>query len=512
VGRVDVTGAESVGSEAAARAFTLAPGTPFDTAGYTEALSNLRAYYRRAGYRNVKVDAVPIPRATEPRIDITLNVVEGPRSVLQGVTASGQANVRQGLFDKVTGLQTGGPVDPTALDRAQQRLYDTGIFDSVEVAVEPTAQAAPGARSGDQPVSAVFKLEERPHYRFRYGVQFGPTNIEDIAVVQNSAVPGATVELQRRNLFGAGLNVGVGGFWAVNQYRIRATAQTFTFLGRFLQTTATAETVQQDLLTSGNLEYLARSNRLIVEQRLRRGKTRRLEFAYGFEIDAAEVELLEPVRVASEKATISALESTLTWDTRDNPFNPGRGLFHSSRVEVSPGSWLSDIAFGRYQLQQFAYVPAGRLLFASGLRFGSLDVNDETQLVGLLLRFTTGGATTVRGYEQDSLVPEEYLGLERCLAGNNADRITCGGKVMLVFNEELRFPIYRWFGGVVFVDAGNTFEGLRQFSFDDLKVGAGVGLRLNTPVLVIRLDVGFPIPREPSGPLNRWYIGIGQAF
>ena len=37
---------------------------------------------------------------------------------------------------------------------------------------------------------------------------------------------------------------------------------------------------------------------------------------------------------------------------------------------------------------------------------------------------------------------------------------------------------------------------------DRTEVGMGVGLRLNTPVLVIRLDVGFPIPREPSGPLD----------
>jgi len=96
-------------------------------------------------------------------------------------------------------------------------------------------------------------------------------------------------------------------------------------------------------------------------------------------------------------------------------------------------------------------------------------------------------------------VPEEYQGFERCLTGSSVDRIACGGKVLLVLNEEVRFPIYRWFGGVAFVDAGNTFEGLQQFSLSGLKVGMGVGLRLNTPVLVIRLDVGFPIPREASG-------------
>jgi outer membrane translocation and assembly module TamA len=92
------------------------------------------------------------------------------------------------------------------------------------------------------------------------------------------------------------------------------------------------------------------------------------------------------------------------------------------------------------------------------------------------------------------------------------DCIPFGGNVMLVINEELRFPIWRWFGGAAFVDLGNTFEGFHTFAWSDLALGTGIGLRFNSSVFVVRLDAGFPVPREPGGPHVRWYFAIGQAF
>jgi outer membrane translocation and assembly module TamA len=83
---------------------------------------------------------------------------------------------------------------------------------------------------------------------------------------------------------------------------------------------------------------------------------------------------------------------------------------------------------------------------------------------------------------------------------------------MLILNEEVRFPIYRWFRGVGFVDAGNVFESVGELSFTDLKVGVGLGLRLDTPFALFRLDYGVPVSREPDQPRARWFFSIGQMF
>jgi translocation and assembly module TamA len=73
----------------------------------------------------------------------------------------------------------------------------------------------------------------------------------------------------------------------------------------------------------------------------------------------------------------------------------------------------------------------------------------------------------------------------------------------------VRFPIYKLFRGVGFVDAGGTYNDLA--SFGPLRVGTGFGLRLATPFALIRIDLGFPVdPRPEDKP--RVYFSIGQAF
>jgi translocation and assembly module TamA len=137
---------------------------------------------------------------------------------------------------------------------------------------------------------------------------------------------------------------------------------------------------------------------------------------------------------------------------------------------------------------------------ASGLRFGTLGVDDVHEPAALLLFFKTGGGTSVRGYDSDALTPGYVLGAP------------AGGTALLVLNQEVRVPLTRRLGIVGFVDAGNTFTSLGAVSLAGLEVGAGGGVRLDTPVAVLRLDVGLPLPRPPAGPRARWYVSIGQAF
>ena len=90
----------------------------------------------------------------------------------------------------------------------------------------------------------------------------------------------------------------------------------------------------------------------------------------------------------------------------------------------------------------------------------------------------------------------------------------------MILNQEVRFPVYRWLRAVAFADAGNIFGPETTFSFKDLKVGYGLGLRVDTPVGVLRVDLGIPrskltstSSREPNSLRGgRWYFGIGHIF
>jgi translocation and assembly module TamA len=106
----------------------------------------------------------------------------------------------------------------------------------------------------------------------------------------------------------------------------------------------------------------------------------------------------------------------------------------------------------------------------------------------------------VRGYDNDALTPGYVLG------------VPAGGRVLLVLNQEVRVALTRRLGVVGFVDAGDTFEGLDALHLGGLEIGTGGGVRLDTPVAVLRLDVGVPLPRPEGGPRVRWYLSLGQAF
>ena len=67
---------------------------------------------------------------------------------------------------------------------------------------------------------------------------------------------------------------------------------------------------------------------------------------------------------------------------------------------------------------------------------------------------------------------------------------------------------------MVFADAGNIFDPGETMSWSELKVGYGVGLRFDTPVGLIRGDVGFPQSTFADGrsTKTRWYFGFGHIF
>lgn len=114
----------------------------------------------------------------------------------------------------------------------------------------------------------------------------------------------------------------------------------------------------------------------------------------------------------------------------------------------------------------------------------------------------------MRGWRIRALGPGAYTDPDE----NVYDKI---GDMQLEFNAEYRFPIYRFFEGGLFVDAGNIWL-LEQsedypkahFEFgnflEQLALDAGFGLRLDFNFFTLRLDAAVPM-RQPSEPLGkRW--------
>jgi outer membrane translocation and assembly module TamA len=124
-------------------------------------------------------------------------------------------------------------------------------------------------------------------------------------------------------------------------------------------------------------------------------------------------------------------------------------------------------------------------------------------------RFFTGGDTTVRGFARDSLGDAGTL---------DPNGFPTGGHALAVLNAELRAPLWRGLGGVVFLDAGNVFRRVADLDPGELRASAGFGFRYKSGVIPpVRVDFGFRLGSrrgvpDASEPSYAIHFSIGQAF
>ena len=97
-------------------------------------------------------------------------------------------------------------------------------------------------------------------------------------------------------------------------------------------------------------------------------------------------------------------------------------------------------------------------------------------------RFFAGGDSTVRGFAQDRL--GEPATLDR-------NGLPTGGNALLVFNTEVRVPVWKGLIAAGFVDAGNVFLRVSNLDIGEIRGAAGFGVRYLSPIGPIRVDLGF---------------------
>jgi len=109
-------------------------------------------------------------------------------------------------------------------------------------------------------------------------------------------------------------------------------------------------------------------------------------------------------------------------------------------------------------------------------------------------RFFAGGDDSIRGYGYNSLSPIDSLGF------------ASGGKHLLAGSIEFTHKIRGPWGVAVFTDSGNAFN----TASDPFKVSAGVGLRWQSPVGMVRIDVAKSLSDTDRSP--RLHLSVGPEF
>jgi outer membrane translocation and assembly module TamA len=65
---------------------------------------------------------------------------------------------------------------------------------------------------------------------------------------------------------------------------------------------------------------------------------------------------------------------------------------------------------------------------------------------------------------------------------------------------------------VGFLDIGNVYPTVTDFNPIDVRKAAGIGLRIRTPYVLLRGDLGVKLDRRTGEKLTQFFLSIGQAF
>ncbi|HYB76786.1 MAG TPA: BamA/TamA family outer membrane protein, partial [Candidatus Bathyarchaeia archaeon] len=469
---------------------------------------------------------------------------------------------RPSVVDRQIVMHPGDPLSQADMLRTQSRLYDLGLFNSVDVAVQ-------NPEGEEDYKDVLLDLTEARRYTFDYGLGFE---------VQTGGAPGTATNPQGRT--GASPRVS----FDVSRLNLRGRNDTIFFqshVGRLEQKGLIGYTIanwldNQKLKLTFNILYdntldvftftsQRSEGSMQVQQSLSKSTTLLYRFTYrdvrvsNLVISAPEIpQLSQPVRIGMPSFTFIR-------DTRDDPVNSHKGNYFVLDTGVTSHAFASQANFVRFLVQHSEYHAFGRkgkFVFAHSTQLGvEQPWGGPSAIVPLAERFFSGGGNSLRGFAINEAGPRD-LGTGYQL----------GGQALFVNNFELRLPppelpfvgrdvspvIFHDMGNV-FASTGNLFPSLVRWSqpnlaeckalvkqqqgaagdipicnsiFNNSPQAVGTGIRYRTPIGPVRFDVsynlnppvylvGFQSPQPPPPALQptfqrlhrvNFFFSIGQTF
>ncbi|KGQ46066.1 autotransporter assembly complex protein TamA [Gallibacterium anatis] len=134
--------------------------------------------------------------------------------------------------------------------------------------------------------------------------------------------------------------------------------------------------------------------------------------------------------------------------------------------------------------------------FLTRAEIGYLSTN-QFDKIPPVLRFFAGGDRSIRGYGYHKISPKDKNGE---LTGANR---------LFTASIEYQYQVKPKWWGAIFYDTGFASD---RFAFNDLRKGAGIGVRWNSPIGAVKFDIATPINDKDDSKNIQFYIGIGAEL
>lgn len=468
-------------------------GKIFKDEKLVDTIRNIQEKYADKGYLKVIVSTVSSYR--DNYIDLSYVLEENFPIYVRYIDVEGNKSTKTKVFKREIIQKEGDVFSLSKVRRSQEKIFNLGFIENVELMINP-------ADSPDT-VDLVFDVTEGKPGMLTAGA--GLSSRDGFV---------GMISVSHMNMFGLAQRLSLNWNFGkrVQDYSFSWTTPWLddkpTSLGislfnnRRYRSYSTTYSAYTEKRTGG---------RVTIGPRFEDDKYG-LNFSYSYEkIRIYDVDDIYKSEILEGSSVQSSISAEFTRDTRDYIWDPTRGTKFSLGIELFGGILGGDIDLYKptisysYNKKLFS-IDEWPFVFSVASRFGWVKEFGSTKDVPVYERYFLGGADTIRGYNTNGQVgPQD------------------GGKVYYVTNAEFKFPLARekkrtivqW---AFFFDIGNSWSGFDNISFktgsklNQLKSGAGFGIRFTTPAFPIRLDWGYGFNHKPGENLSDIYFTIGNLF
>jgi outer membrane protein assembly complex protein YaeT len=542
VGGLHVVGNESIQASALPELETR-EGQPYSEQNLATDREKILSYYFNRGYPNANLEITTQPSpGVQNREDVTYTIREGERFTVDQVMVSGLDHTRDYIVQREVQVHAGDPLSQQDLLDTQTKLYDLGIFNQVDTAVQ-------NPEGTDPKKNVLVQVQEAKRYTFTYDVglefQTGQPSGSSAPQGNTGVSPRVGFDVTRLNLGGRNQTVTFQSHVGRLQQRglVSYTIPKLFDHEKFklIFTVFYDNSLDVSTFTSQRLEgkvdlrqQLSKPSSLVYRFDYRRVKAS--NFASDFS-PALVPQLSLPARVGGPGFTFVR-------DKRDNPLESTRGNYFTLDASAASSYFGSEADFGRALAQNSTYQAFGgksghQFVFARSTTIGLEQPFRGTKI------FSPGSCPANAAGEPTCTIPTIPLPEQFFAGGGNSHRgfglnqagprdpdsgFPVGGTALFVNSLELRFPpvTLPWLGGgfgfAVFHDMGNVFTAghdmlkgllrwhqgnpgqclgaggtpnqqcLTQFDasgYDYTSHALGVGVRYKTPIGPLRFDFGY---------------------
>ncbi len=491
VGNIDIKGLRFFEDDQILGEIGIRTGDIVSPEKYNQIDHKIQELYVQRGFNDIRIQPntqVDVDRGT---VDLNIDIQENQRSMVAEIRIEGNNLTSEKIIRRELMFKVGDVLNFQLVNETRKRLYDLGIFERVSIDFSPLEQGEKNPdeenrdpADGRKYYRVVINVFELKPYRLRYGFQY-----------DTDSSFGVLANLVNRNFLGGANLLGVSFRLNRDERDTRAFFRSPYFFSKKIST----EIFIFNNRTTKPAFTLDRTG-FTLQQQMKIKISNVISYNYTFEKIDTVYPVFAGIQNMDTTDRIGTLNVAFSRDTRDDILNAKRGMFLSQSLRYAPGFVGSKTPFIRYFGQFNIYQkPLDFLIYAASIRIG-LGKGFNADLP-MSERFFAGGGTTVRGFEKDELGPRDP-----------STDLPLGGDAVFILNQELRFPIFKRFGGVVFLDLGNVYPKVSDFNFFDVRETAGFGFRLHTPFVLVRFDWGFKLDRRPGESPSKIFFSIGQAF